>query len=131
MRPRRLVLVALLVAPLATAAEPSGPRLSIEPVRVDFGRVLQHRALQAQFRLRNFGDGELQVTRLSADCDCAAALLDERDRRLAPGASATLSVRLETRRSLGRIVRHVRVDSNDAAQPTVTLELVADVRAGR
>ncbi len=130
--------LALVVATLAStapgplrAAQPLGPRLAVEPAGFDFGRVLQHRALRTEFRVRNFGDGELVLSALRSDCDCAAALLEADARRLAPGQSATLEVRLETRRSLGRIVRHVRIESNDARQPTHELWLAADVRARR
>ncbi len=113
------------------ADQPVGPRLVVEPAGFDFGRVLQHRALRTEFRVRNFGDGPLVLSALHTDCDCAAVLLEADARRLAPGQSATLEVRLETRRSLGRIVRHVRIESNDAKQPTHELWLAADVRARR
>lgn len=127
----RLALGLLVLAAGARADEPSGPRLALDPELVDFGRVLQQRELRAQVRLRNFGDREWVLHELSADCDCAAALLDQQGRRLAPGASATLDVRLETRRFLGRVVRHVRLRSNDVARPVVSVELVAEVLAGR
>ncbi len=131
----RAALVALvlgLASPASLArVDALGPRLSVEPAGFDFGRVLQHKTLRTQFRLRNFGDGEWRLSALHSDCDCAVALLDNGSRRLAPGESASLEVRLETRRSLGRIVRHVRLDSNDSTRPTLELWLAAEVRTRR
>lgn len=126
-----LVALVLGLSSPVPAAEQLGPRLSIEPPGFDFGRVLQQRGLRTQFRLRNFGDREWVLGALRSDCDCAVGLLDAASQRLAPGQSASLEVRLETRRSLGRIVRHVRIESNDAVRPTHELWLAADVRARR
>lgn len=123
------MLVALLALSLggAPARGEMGPRLSVEPPTFDFGRALQQRVLKKRFQLRNYGDRELVIDALQTDCGCTAALLAEQDRTLTPGAAATLEVSLETRASVGRVVRHVLILSNDPERKTFELTLAADV----
>ncbi len=126
-----LALALLLAAPRAWADETRGPRLAIEPAGFDFGRALQWRVLRKAFRLRNLGDQELLIQKVSTYCGCAAALLSDAERRLAPGGAATLEVVIETRDDLGRVSRSVRLVTNDSRRATHELKLTADVRATR
>lgn len=123
---RRLVCtggLGLLLGGTATAA----PRLAVEPPGFDFGRALQRRQLQKQFVLRNHGDEMLVLQPPESDCGCTAALLDERDRELAPGQNTTLLVTLETRENEGRVAHRVLLRSNDPQRPVVTLSVSATV----
>jgi hypothetical protein len=118
-------LVLLLLAPPAPHPAPPAPRLAVEPVAFDFGRVLPERKLSRQFSLRNFGSADLAIERVSTTCGCTAALLD--DKVVKPGGRATLRVTLETRNYSGRIRRSVLIKSNDPQHPTTEIKLEATV----
>ncbi len=104
------------------------PRLAVEPGGFDFGHALQRRQLQKQFVLRNYGDATLVLEQPESDCGCTAALLDERDRELAPGRNATLLVTFDTRESEGRVIHQVLLRSNDPERPVIVLSVSATVR---
>lgn len=118
--------LALLVGTLAAGQEPSGgPRIRVEPDGFDFGRALPGKTLRKEFALRNFGDAELLVEKITTTCGCTAALLAER--RIAPGGRVPLRVTLETRQDSGRVERRVLVRSNDPETPLVEVRLVVTV----
>ena len=129
---RALALLALLLAagPPAEPPPPSpaaarAPRIEVEPDRFDFGRVVPERTLNKQFSIRNFGNADLTVERVSTTCGCTAALLD--NKVVKPGGSATLRVTFETRRYNGKVARSVLIKSNDPQRPTFELKLEATV----
>lgn len=136
-RARRLVGLLLLVGACPTFAARAGggegdagigPRLVVEPPSFDFGRARPRRELRQQFRLRNFGDRELRIDDIRTDCGCTAALLETPERTIAPGASATLDVRLQTGPAPGPVVRRVLISSNDPQHKAVELKLTVDVQ---
>lgn len=120
MTPAALLAAALLLAP-AESAPPapsgspptSGPRLAIEPAGFDFGAALPGKSLTKEFTLRNLGSAELVIEKLSSSCACTAYLLEEKDRRLAPGRRAPLRVTLKTPARPGRVLEKVLISSND------------------
>ena len=124
---------ALLAGALALAATVSaeegvaGPRIRVEPESFDFGRVRPRRTLRKEFRLRNLGDQEMVIERISKSCFCTAAVADRST--LAPGASTSLRVTVETRDSSGKIEHQVLVRTNDPATPSFEIRLRATVVA--
>jgi hypothetical protein len=114
--------------PPSPSAPPAGPRLAVEPERFDFGPVLPGRRLTKEFTLRNVGSAELVIDKLSSSCACAAALLDEKQRRLAPGRSGALRVTLRTPAAAGRVAETVRIASNDRERPELAVEVTAEVK---
>lgn len=109
---------------LATAAA-AGPRLAVEPAAFDFGEVRQQRTLSKEFRLVNFGDAALEITRISTSCGCT--VVETGERVVAPGESTRLRVEMQTRKDRGAVVRSVLIESDDAERPRVTIELRANV----
>lgn len=130
---RTLPLLALVAALAgATGAEetkpvqaPHGPRLSVEPASFDFGKALPNRTLEKEFNLRNFGDEELVIEKVTTSCGCTVTQLDTK--LLKPGASTPLRVKLETRSAQGRILKSVAIRSNDATKSVFELKLEATV----
>ncbi len=79
----------------AQSATPSrGPRIALEPARVDFGRVLQHKTLTRRILIRNLGDQDLLIQGVGSTCDCALGLTE--GARIPPGRSAPLRILLRT-----------------------------------
>jgi Protein of unknown function (DUF1573) len=109
------------VKPVAT----SGPRLVIEPDAFDFGKALTNKTLRHDFQIRNVGTEDLVVDKITTNCGCTAALLD--DKVLKPGASATLRVDLQTLARAGRFERTIALRSNDHAHDPYTVTVRATV----
>lgn len=114
----------------AASPSPAAPRLSVEPESFDFGATLPGRSLTKEFSLRNVGGAELVIDKLSTSCACTAYLLDEKDRRLAPGRRVTLRVTLTTPRTPGHVAESVRIASNDTSREFWEVRVEATVRAG-
>jgi hypothetical protein len=121
----------LLAGALARSADETAarPRISVEPQSFDFGRALPGKTLEKQFSLRNFGEADLVVERITTTCGCTAALLDDAHKVLKPGQSAQLRVRLETRDYSGKLVRSVLVRSNDPERSVLEVKVEATVTA--
>jgi hypothetical protein len=117
--------VLLAAAPLRAQAV---PRLAVDPETFSFGRVLASRTLHKEFVVRNWGDQDLVIEKISTSCGCTAALAAARIVR--PGRSTVLRVKIDTRRDLGRVVRSVVLKTNDPAKPLLELKLDLTVVAG-
>jgi hypothetical protein len=117
----------LLTVMASAVVEAGGPRIRVEPTTFDFGRVLPHRTLRKEFRLRNLGDERLVIERISRSCRCTEAVAGELS--LEPGASTRLRVKLETRKTSGRMEERVLLSSNDAETPLLEIRLQATVVA--
>ena len=59
--------------------------ISVEPASFDFGKALPDKVLEKQFSIRNFGDADLVIERVTTTCGCTAALLEEDSKVLKPG----------------------------------------------
>ncbi len=114
----------LLVSALAARAG-SGPKLVLDPESWDFGRTLKSRVLEKEFTLRNVGDADLVIDKITTTCGCTAALLDEKT--LKPGKQATLKVSFETRGFEGRVERKVLLRTNDRSRDPLEIKLQATV----
>ena len=86
-----LLLAALLLPPLARAADSD---LEFQPAEVAFGRQPQNQALAAAVKLTNATSAPIVIKRVESDCACTTG--EVFPRRLAPGASAELTVRIQT-----------------------------------
>jgi len=128
MRRRAIVGAAVLVAVWLTSAaaeDGPGPRIRVEPDHFNFGRVLPERTVRKGFRLRNLGDRDLVIERISKSCGCTEATTEAST--LAPGGSTPLLVELRTGRTAGEIEERVLLRSNDRQTPLLEIRLEATV----
>jgi hypothetical protein len=114
-------------AAAGSQAAKAAPAIRVEPESFDFGRALPGRTLRKEFTLRNAGEAELVIDKVSTTCGCTAAIVGAQ--RLRPGRSTTLSVTLATRDARGRLARRVLVRSNDPKTPLLEVEVSATVEA--
>lgn len=112
----------------APKAGASVGRAAFDRLEQDFGTAKQEQTLRTEFRVTNEGDSPLEVTDLRADCGCAAATMDSR--HLEPGASVAIKVTFRTMAATGKLVKRIRVSTNDPAHALVELLLKVDVSAG-
>jgi hypothetical protein len=110
------------------APKPPAPKISVEPLSFDFGNALPEKTLEKQFSIRNFGDADLVIDKITTSCGCTAGLLDDDSKVLKPGKSGQLRVRLQTRDYSGKVVRSVVVHSNDPAQELLEIKVEANVQ---
>ena len=104
-------------------------KISVEPTYFDFGNAWPEKTLEKQFSIRNFGDADLVIDKITTTCGCTAGLLDDDSKVLKPGQSGQLRVRLQTRDYSGKVVRSVMVRSNDPAQQLVEIQVEVNVQA--
>jgi uncharacterized protein DUF1573 len=126
----KALLLGLLLQAAASpeAVPPPGPRIVVEPTRLDLGRVLTQRTLTRTVYVRNAGQADLVIERIASSCDCTVAKGYEA--LVKPGKATSLTVTLETRESVGRVSRTLGIHSNDPTRRLVEVSLEATVVAG-
>lgn len=120
-----LLALASLAAATGVTQDKTAPAIRVAPASFDFGRTLPHRTLRKEFTLRNAGERDLVIEKVSTSCGCTAAIAGETT--LKPGRTTPLTVTLDTRDGRGRVERKVMVRSNDPATPLLEVTLSATV----
>ncbi len=95
--------------------------IAIEPATVDFGGVTLGQAAEQALTVRNDGTLELTVSKIESS-DPAFTVAGDSAFALAPGASKALTVRFAPT-AVGSQEATLSIESNDADQPTVAVEL--------
>ena len=122
--------LAAAIAPASADAPPSpapAPRIAVEPAVFDFGTLRPSKAVRKDFVLRNNGRADLVIESIVSSCGCAVANLETKVVR--PGASTLLPVTFTAPDEAGRLERSILVKSNDPAQPTLEVKILAVVVA--
>ena len=115
----------VLVASLFTSAcSKSPPRIAVEPTIQELGEVPQQ-LIELTYTVKNEGESDLQILKISTSCDCTKAFLDQD--RIAGGQSAVLTVTLDPTEDdlYGDVTRVVYLRSNDPENPEVSVEFHA------
>jgi hypothetical protein len=115
-------------SPAAGAVTPSNipvPRIVFASTDVEFGRALSGTVLRHEFRFTNTGSATLEITAVRPGCGCTTA--GDFDRKVEPGKTSIIPLRLNTAGFSGEITKRATIVSNDPEQPTVGLELKAEV----
>jgi hypothetical protein len=102
------------------------PHIEVSETTFDFGSMYQNEAVSHTFRIRNTGTATLKLEQVKSTCGCTAALPAQRE--IAPGGETDLKVTFQSGSMRDRIVKHVHIDSNDPAQPRVTLTITGQVK---
>lgn len=91
---------------LLAATAWAGP-LKIEPGEIDFGTKSQNLHLEAEVKLTNTTDKPLDILNVASDCSCTAG--EPKQQKLAPGASTTMPVAMDTRQYQGTVARRLTI----------------------
>jgi hypothetical protein len=121
MKSRVVFFVGMLVA--TTWAGP----LKIEPGEVDFGTKGQNLRLEAVVKLTNTSDKDVQIFSVASDCSCTAG--EPAQKTLAPGASTTMPLAMETRHYQGALTRRLTIFTSagsDEVQVKATIRAYED-----
>ena len=123
------IFLLLLAGSLVLVACGGAPGLALEAVQLDLGDVPNGQIIQRELAVSNTGDAPLVVESISTSCGCTTASLTPE--QLAPGESGTLQIEFDAGAHgtdlTGPLVRQIFINSNDPAQPEVTIELAVNV----
>ncbi|UCE98983.1 MAG: DUF1573 domain-containing protein [Planctomycetota bacterium] len=106
----------LLEAPVV---EVLAPQIQFEDVVCDLGEIGPGTKNVCNFKFTSVGDGLLKIKNISKTCGCTPFTLKKRE--YAPGESGTLKVSYNASSRAGPITKHLRVYSNDKANPEIKL----------
>jgi len=116
----------LLISGSVTAQESGGgPSLDVPDKVIDLGTVSKGEVVEAVFKVVNEGDEPLLVKSVRPTCGCTVA---DFDREILPGAVGHVTAKLDTADFSGPVSKSVLIMTNDAANPTVTVIIKADVK---
>jgi len=111
----------LMIVVLSCAVAGAVP-LALSPASVELGRRLQHVVIETEVTLTNTGREPLEIVRVLPDCACAVA--EPAEKRLAPGAATTMKVTFDTKNFSGAIHRKIAIQTTAGE---VVLPLRAEV----
>jgi len=104
----------------------AGARISFASLEHDYGTIANGANGECAFTYTNTGTGYLIITSCKSSCGCVVAKCDPGP--LAPGKSAMLRVKYDTKRS-GPFTKSVTVESNATNAPIVVLRIKGQVLA--
>ncbi len=112
-------------APLALAADPSGPRVVVDREEHDFGAIDVDVTGRHDFVFTNAGDQPLVLTRGRSTCGCCTCVCAVRlpERPIAPGGSARLTLEWTSKLYVGPFRQTATIGTNDPDRPEVTLRV--------
>jgi hypothetical protein len=126
MRVLTAMLTAAVLAALAVAAA-GGPRLEVQPQKLEFGSMKRGEKLRKVLTLRNTGQGDLVIQKVRPSC--TECIIDQPPLRpLPPGGQMELPVTFLASDLPGDHTAYVTFETNDAVEPirrvylTVTIE---------
>jgi hypothetical protein len=129
---RRLALRTLGAAGIgalsATAALAVPKAVVVEPAHLDIGEVEPGQPQKFDWTLRNDGDAVLSIESLEPTCYCTTGKADSWT--IAPGTSTKVHVTVDPSDWVGDILKGVDIQTNDAQNKTVSLDVKMKVRPG-
>jgi hypothetical protein len=109
-----------------TAAETAGPRIEFDQKEADAGVVKRGEEAVLRFTVKNTGQADLNLTKVTAGCACVVSKYDS---RIPPGGNAQIEVTMQTKGLRGEVKKAMRVECDDPAQPVTILRLRVVVQA--
>lgn len=115
-------------AELVVSADASGEGvLSVEKNIYDFGSIEPGGLKYGVFKLKNVGEGNLVIDRVTAPCRCTVPQLPKMN--LAPGESVDLKFTFDVGTAYGKVSKTIDVATKSPSQPAnTTLFITAEVR---
>jgi hypothetical protein len=120
---RAALLVLLLALGAPAAADSPAPRIEAPETLFDAGTVDAGTPIRHTFALRNAGSADLHIT-VQPGCSCTIAHADD---TIAPGATGTVTATVDTVNYRGRILKSVRIASDDPTNGSIGLAIKAEV----
>lgn len=107
------------------------PQIEITPKSFDFGEINYGEIVEYSFKVKNLGDGILEIKRVATSCACTTAEIEKEV--LSPGEEVELLVTYDTgamsgAHAKGEQERIIYLKSNDPVNPQVEAMIYAVVR---
>ncbi|MCT4581039.1 MAG: DUF1573 domain-containing protein [Flavobacteriales bacterium] len=110
----------------ATPAKIGGAEITFEKETHDYGKIKQHANGECEFTFKNTGTEPLLISNSRGSCGCTVPTWPREP--IAPGASATIKVKYDTKR-IGAINKSVTIQSNAVNAPTKIIRIKGEVLA--
>jgi hypothetical protein len=109
------------------SAVPGGlpPAIYFEKKDLDIGTVYTGQTKKIQFKIENTGGELLQILGVQPSCGCTTAKMPKSS--LKPGESDVLELQFNSTGILGKVEKHVSIQSNDPKLSKATLTFKANV----
>lgn len=109
-----------------------GPVISVSPMKNNIGTVIYGDVARYSLKVKNIGDQDLVITKLSTSCGCTKAQIAESDKVIAPNKEVEISISFDPAvhkddSDVGEIIRIIYIKSNDPKNPEIQSELNAFV----
>jgi len=108
------------------AAITTGPQITIDKIVHDYGTIEQGANGECVFTVTNTGNEPLVISLCKGSCGCTVPTCPKEP--IAAGASATITVRYDTKR-VGPINKSVTITSNAANEPRKIVRIKGKINA--
>jgi hypothetical protein len=105
----------------------TAPKLVLDKVQHDFGKISQSEEVAVDFVLKNEGMGPLMVRKVQVSCGCTVVDLEKEE--LAIGEQATMKVTFNPGTRTGNQQKEINLITNDPSRSVIQIKLLADVQA--
>ena len=121
-----LILLWIVVnSPFLAIAQEKVPRIKFEKTTHDFGKIPEDKIFEYSFKFVNEGDAALEIKDTESSCGCTEVAVDKKT--IEPGQTGEIKTTLNPIGKRGKIKKTIDVMTNDAANPKITLTLIAEV----
>ncbi|MFA6097310.1 MAG: DUF1573 domain-containing protein [Candidatus Paceibacterota bacterium] len=109
-----------------------GPAIEASPASYDFGKVVYGEISKKEFTIKNTGNENLEILKISTSCGCTKAEMNNGVKIIFPGESSGMTVSMNPAihgnySDMGEIKRVVYVKTNDKNIPEKEIEISANV----
>ena len=111
--------------PMSDEELAKAPKLAFNKTAHNFGKIEQDAEVETEFILTNNGKESLNIRLAKSNCGCTIVDLEKED--IAPGETANMKIKFNSKGRRGRQYKTVTVFSNDPSAPTQVLSLRAEV----
>ncbi len=125
MRMRSIALLLILASTLVIRTKAQPELQVVQGVKFDFGKIYRGEVVERGLTLRNSGTESLTLGKVDVSCGCTGTMVSKD--HIAPGDSATLLIKFNSRNFTGPIHKTVIVNSNAKGEPKTAIEFTGDV----
>lgn len=124
---RIAVLLALATLPAILPSFALGQTIAVDPKTYDFGDMMQNQTRTFTATIHNNGGGLLVISDVVADCGCT--IPEMKVKEIPPGKSAPLEIQFNSKSFSGKVIKTVKIYSNDPSTSVANVILTANVHA--
>jgi hypothetical protein len=122
---KKIVLMFVIFTAAFVYGQNSNPKIYAKEVNHDFGTIVEGEIAKYNFEVKNTGDVDLKIDRVSASCGCTAAKPEKSI--LKPNEKTAIQIEFNSNNRLGQQTKYVYVFSNDPTTPELKLSFTGVV----